>query len=201
MNRRDRKEHKRLSILLAATDLFVEKDFHDVLMDEVAARAGVGKGTLYRYFPAKEDLYLAAIFAGWEHLHEELQRVVTEKGPAGDTLRKIAEEILGYFWSRRDFVTLVYRLEQKRGGKEWAIWQRRRKGTVAIVEGVLRRRPSPSSLAHSHSRLLAEIFLGMLRAVVLHRSHRDQPKGLARLVVDVFLSGIVQAGQQKINRP
>ena len=79
MTRRERKEHKRVSILRAATDLFVEKDFHHVLMDEVAAGAGVGKGTLYRYFPAKEDLYLAAIFAGWERLHEELQLVVSEE--------------------------------------------------------------------------------------------------------------------------
>jgi AcrR family transcriptional regulator len=30
-------------------------------MDEVARVAGVGKGTLYRYFPSKEDLYLGII--------------------------------------------------------------------------------------------------------------------------------------------
>lgn len=197
MNRRDRKEHKRLSIVRAATDLFVEKDFHHVLMEEVAGRAGVGKGTLYRYFSTKEDLYLAAIFTGWERLHRELQRAVSEQGTMDGTLRKIAEEILGYFWKRRDFVTLVYRLERKRGGKEWTIWQRRRKGTVEMIEAVLRGGLSPSPLARTHRRLLAEIFLGMLRAVVLHRGYRDEPEGLARLVVDVFLTGVVQAGQRK----
>jgi AcrR family transcriptional regulator len=200
MTRRERKEHKRVSILRAATDLFVEKDFHHVLMEEVAVRAGVGKGTLYRYFPAKEDLYLAAIFAGWERLHEELQRVVSEEEPMDNTLRKIAAAILDYFWKRRDFVTLVYRLEQKRGGREWTIWQRRRKGTVEMVAAVLRKGLISARLARTHARLLAEIFLGMLRAIILHRGRRDQPEALARLVVGVFLTGVIQAGRQEKTR-
>lgn len=200
MTRRERKEHKRVSILRAATELFVEKEFHYVLMEEVAARAGVGKGTLYRYFPAKEDLYLAAIFAGWERLHGELQRVVSEEESMDNTLQKIAAAILDYFWKRRDFVTLVYRLEQKRGGKEWTIWQRRRKGTVEMVAAVLRKGLLSSRLDGAHSRLLAEIFLGMLRAVILHRGRRDQPGVLARLVVGVFLTGVIRAGQQEKNR-
>ncbi len=191
MNRRERKEHKRVSIVRAATDLFVEKDFHHVLMEEVAVRAGVGKGTLYRYFPTKEELYLAAIFAGWERLHEQLQVAVSKEGSMDSTLQKIAQGILGYFWKRRDFVTFVYRLERKRGGREWTTWQRRRKGTVGMIEAVLRQGLGQSPLVHTSAGLLAEIFLGMLRAVVLHRGHRDQPEALARQVVNVFLTGIL----------
>ncbi len=41
-------EAKRERILRAATELFAEQDYHRVLMDDVAARAAVGKGTLYR---------------------------------------------------------------------------------------------------------------------------------------------------------
>lgn len=193
MNRRDRKEQKRLAILHAATEVFVESDFHHVLMDEVAARAKVGKGTLYRYFPTKNELYLEAIFAGWERLHEELRRTVSDEDTMDSTLRKIAEKILGYFWERRDFVTLVYRLEGKRGGKEWAVWQSRRKGTVAMIEAVLQRGLSRPRLARTDARLLTEIFLGMLRAAILHRGQRDRPKGLARIVVQVFLAGVTQA--------
>ncbi|MGH2800684.1 MAG: helix-turn-helix domain-containing protein, partial [Thermoleophilaceae bacterium] len=45
----------RNAIVCAARELFAEKGM-DVQMDEIARRAKVGVGTLYRHFPAKEDL-------------------------------------------------------------------------------------------------------------------------------------------------
>ena len=46
-------------ILDVAEEVLVEKGYHDTAMDEVAARAGIAKGTLYQHFPRKEDLGLA----------------------------------------------------------------------------------------------------------------------------------------------
>lgn len=47
---------KREAILAAALGLFVERGFHGTAVPEVAARAGVGAGTIYRYFASKEAL-------------------------------------------------------------------------------------------------------------------------------------------------
>lgn len=49
--------HKREQILLAAVEKFLEKDFYQVTIDEIANLAGVGKGTVYEYFPSKEELF------------------------------------------------------------------------------------------------------------------------------------------------
>ena len=46
-------------ILEAASRVFAARDFHDVLTEEIAALAGIGKGTIYRYFETKDELYLA----------------------------------------------------------------------------------------------------------------------------------------------
>jgi TetR/AcrR family transcriptional regulator len=48
-------------LLEAALDLFVEKGFAATRVEEVAARAGVSKGTLFLYFPSKEDLFKAVV--------------------------------------------------------------------------------------------------------------------------------------------
>jgi len=42
-------------------DLFVEKGFSATRVEEVAAKAGVSKGTLFLYFPSKEDLFKAVV--------------------------------------------------------------------------------------------------------------------------------------------
>lgn len=56
-----RKEARPGEILEAAMSLFVEKGFAATRMDEIARRAGVTAGTLYRYFPGKEDMLKAVI--------------------------------------------------------------------------------------------------------------------------------------------
>jgi TetR/AcrR family transcriptional regulator len=76
--RRERRKQARPGELLdAALDLFVEKGFAATRAEEVAARAGVSKGTLFLYFPSKEDLFQAVVrenisgrFAEWNEEFE-----------------------------------------------------------------------------------------------------------------------------------
>lgn len=67
-----RKEARPGELLSAALDLFVEKGYAATRVEEVAARAGVSKGTLFLYFPSKEALFQAVVrdniavrFAEW----------------------------------------------------------------------------------------------------------------------------------------
>lgn len=89
MARRTRRKEARPGELLdAALDLFVEKGFAATRVEEVAARAGVSKGTLFLYFPSKEDLFKAVVrenivgrFAEWG---EQMQHY---SGSTADMLR------------------------------------------------------------------------------------------------------------------
>lgn len=56
-----RKEARPGELIEAALHLFVEKGFAATRVEEVAARAGVSKGTLFLYFPSKEDLFKAVV--------------------------------------------------------------------------------------------------------------------------------------------
>jgi TetR/AcrR family transcriptional regulator len=71
--RERRKEARPGELLDAALDLFVEKGFAATRSEEVAARAGVSKGTLFLYFQSKEELFKAVVrenisgrFAEWK---------------------------------------------------------------------------------------------------------------------------------------
>ena len=54
-------EARRQAILEAALHMFAEHGFEAARLDDVAARAGVAKGTLYLYFASKEALFEALI--------------------------------------------------------------------------------------------------------------------------------------------
>lgn len=62
--RRRRKDARPSELTAAALDLFVEKGFAATRLDDVAARAGVSKGTLYLYFDSKEALFKAVVEEG-----------------------------------------------------------------------------------------------------------------------------------------
>lgn len=59
--RRRRKEARPQELIDAAIAVFAEKGFAASRLEDVARRAGVGKGTAYLYFPTKEALFKAAV--------------------------------------------------------------------------------------------------------------------------------------------
>jgi len=54
-------EQRRQSILEAARMVFARKGYDASGVEDIAEQAGIGKGTLYLYFPSKEQIYLAAL--------------------------------------------------------------------------------------------------------------------------------------------
>ena len=58
---RRRKDTRPAELLDAALDVFAEKGFAAARMEDIAARAGAAKGTLYLYFPSKEAVFEALV--------------------------------------------------------------------------------------------------------------------------------------------
>ena len=85
VKRERRKEARPGELLDAALDLFVEKGFAATRVEEVAARAGVSKGTLFLYFQSKEELFKAVIrenlsgrFTEWSEEFERFEGSTAE---------------------------------------------------------------------------------------------------------------------------
>lgn len=86
--RQRRKEARPAELLAAALDHFVERGFAATKLDDVAAQAGVSKGTLYLYFGSKEELFKAVIRQGiFPVLDEGEAMVARHDGDARSLLR------------------------------------------------------------------------------------------------------------------
>jgi AcrR family transcriptional regulator len=95
--RQRRKEARPAELMAAALELFVEKGFVGTRLDDVAARAGVSKGTLYLYFDNKEALFKAVIQEGILPVLERGAGLVEGfTGSSADLLRALIEE----WWQR-----------------------------------------------------------------------------------------------------
>jgi AcrR family transcriptional regulator len=88
------KQHTRERVLNAALELFYEKGFHLATVDEIAERAGVGKGTLYRYFANKGALFNELIKSRLEELEQSAEAVLDGQD---DVLTMISKYVRIYF--------------------------------------------------------------------------------------------------------
>lgn len=96
-------------IMDAAEEVFIEKGYHDASMDEIAARAGIAKGTLYQHFPGKEEL----VFALFERSLALFEHAVDQAVAADLTARAKLERILHYVYlDLRGVRTLLQLLSQ-----------------------------------------------------------------------------------------
>ena len=89
----DLQERRRAEILDAATAVFSKHGFAAADVQEIADKTGVGKGTVYRYFPSKEELFLAAVDHGMRQLKETVDAAATG---AEQPLDRIAEGVRAY---------------------------------------------------------------------------------------------------------
>src|SRR5690348_18488595 len=62
------RDERRGQLLIAASDIFVDRGYHAAGMDEIAERAGVSKPVLYQHFSSKLELYLAVLQRHVENL-------------------------------------------------------------------------------------------------------------------------------------
>jgi AcrR family transcriptional regulator len=96
---RRRKGARPAELLAAALECFKERGFAATRLEDVAARAGVTKGTIYLYYPSKEELFKAVVrgelIPNIERLESELKG---EEGPTAALLERLftvwAEEIV-----------------------------------------------------------------------------------------------------------
>lgn len=95
--RERRKQDRPGELLEAALDLFVEKGFSATRSEEVAARAGVSKGTLFLYFPSKEELFKAVVRENLVRpVREGAAEIASFQGGSGELLEHLMLE-----WWRR----------------------------------------------------------------------------------------------------
>jgi AcrR family transcriptional regulator len=95
--RRRRKEARPAELLDAALALFVEKGFAATRSEEVARAAGVSKGTLYLYFPSKEELLKAVI---QHYIANEVAAGAEEAAAIEGPTAAVMEQLLVTWWRR-----------------------------------------------------------------------------------------------------
>ena len=185
---------KQKQIMRVVEKLATNRRFHEITLDEVAEEARVGKGTIYRYFADKEELFFQAATSGFEELCELLKQTVPCDVSFTEKLLNACQQITKFFAARRQLLQMMQteaNLACWRKGKIRQRWLDKRKMLVnvladifyeGIAEGVIR--PDISA------EVMATYLLGLLRTRA--RDLQDVPENMknCKLLVEMFLNGV-----------
>ncbi len=95
-------------ILNAARAVFATRGFSDATVEEIAAAAGIAKGTVYLYFSSKKDIYFAALKQGLLDLLERTQKAMETATGVQAKLRAFVRTRIEYAEANRDFFKIYH---------------------------------------------------------------------------------------------
>lgn len=105
-----RKEKKRERMLEVAAELFSKKNYHEVMMDDVARLTDVAKGTVYNYFASKEELYFTIMSTKLGHLNSSLKNKIASEISVIDSLHTYTIQLYMFMMKYQNFF-LMYQKE------------------------------------------------------------------------------------------
>jgi AcrR family transcriptional regulator len=111
---RRKAEETRRRILDVAREVFFEDGFAAANLDEVARRANVAKGTVYRYFESKADLYVAVLARNADFFVQRMRSTVTPGLSAEEQIRAIGTFYFKHYSENRAYFRIFWAVENQR---------------------------------------------------------------------------------------
>jgi TetR/AcrR family transcriptional regulator, fatty acid metabolism regulator protein len=139
LKEKQRQEREAL-ILQAAEAVLLEKGYHEMSIDEIAARVGIAKGTVYLHFPSKEELVLALVERDTQRLLDIVQSNVSLETTSRGKLEIIFQALYREYFDKH--VRIPYLIntssELRRLFEEKKGWKREKWEQVyALIQALL----------------------------------------------------------------
>jgi AcrR family transcriptional regulator len=184
---------KKQRIMQAAEKLFRTRQHHEITLDEIAARADVGKGTIYLYFGDKDDLFFQTAIAGYDEMCELLRKNARDGVSFREGLLRTCETISTFFRQRRPLFRLILTQGEHAaqcGGSLSERWREHRESMREAVAAIIARGLESGDVRSALSAdVLAEYLLGMLRTRAWELEDQPEPLRSNASVVEMFLHG------------
>lgn len=184
---------KRENILAQAIQTFADEGFQKADVQVIADRAGVGKGTVYRYFGSKQDLFWACTYDVLDRLAEHLLAAIEGVGGSLERLRAAGRAYAGFFETNPQYLEVfVQDRAEFRGAAPEALVEYHKR-LIRRFGDVVERGIADGELRPVHVRKTVVSLGSVLYGSVVNASYAGIDYSLAELAqhaVDIFLEGI-----------
>ena len=187
-----------IKIIKAAEKEFAQRGFHETVVSDIARRANVGKGTVYRHFGSKENLFGIIVKKASDKLLDATKEKISSAEGAEEQLRMIAQAHYEIFQNSRELIKIVvyegYQsvIESRPGFRDF-IDRLVTETSRAVKDGV-----EAGEFRIDEPLRVCRLFLGQLwsivRAAILFKEDDTEVRRNYDLAIDIFMRGLKKPG-------
>ena len=189
--KRIRRKSRKEEIIKAASNLFSQKSYHDVTMDQIAEKVGVAKGTIYLYFESKENLYLGILEHTFETIESILEKEIAKEDPAPLKLKKILRLIFQFYFQNMDVLRILTRDETRLIREHFEFTEHWRHRRIKLYRKVLEKGIKEGSFRSANTELMALIIFGLVGSVMFFYPTDKNAGEIAEEVFSMISEGIM----------
>lgn len=186
-----RKTGRKEEIRKTAANLFSQKSYHDVTMDDIAEKVGVAKGTIYLYFDSKENLYLEILEETYEEIEAILERETAKSDPAPEKLKKVLGLIFDFYLQNLDVLRILSRDETHLIREHFEFTEHWRLRRIKLYRKILEKGINEGSFRSSNTELTALIIFGLVRSVMFYYKTDSSAEDFTEEVYSMISEGIL----------
>jgi AcrR family transcriptional regulator len=189
-------------IMAAARQLLEQRGPDAITMEEVAAAAGVAKGTVYLYFLSKDDLILALITQVGENILKDVEASLMAPGTPPEKLKRMVSVLLEYL-NRERLLFPLYARELSRGERESREefrrpYQELEEKFVTLLTRLFAEGIAGGQFIPANPRLLSFLIRGLVRATGYYQKaegQADAAKEALPVILTLISSGLIREKQ------
>ncbi len=203
--REEKKAEVRRRILEAAKEIFFRDGFMNANLDETAELAGVAKGTLYRYFDNKAQIYLAVLSRNARRFEKKLQDALDPQATPIDALVQVSRFYFQHYVENPDYFQIFWAIENQAVIGELPpevveevvrLWEE----SLGILAGIIERGIAQGVFAPCDAWEVASILWTLANAII--RTERSPAhRGLRRRALDTFFDDAIALVLRGLTQP
>jgi TetR/AcrR family fatty acid metabolism transcriptional regulator len=187
----------RTKILEAAVQVFAQKGYHETRVDDIVAQSKTSKGSIYFYFPSKQDIFLGLIDTFSGLLENRLSEAIQKEAHGIEQMDTALHACLKLFSQYRTMAKIA--LVQAVG--LGAVFEERRREInqrfARIIQTRLDQAVSDGSIPPIQTELAARIWVGALNEIVIHWIYTGEPDLESAIPeIKAFLLRSIGAGEK-----
>ena len=200
-----RKEREKLArkeaIMDKAKKIFFEKGFQTTTMDQIAKAAELSKGTLYLYFPTKEELYVSILLEGIELLHDNFKKAIRGVKGWDAKLRKIGEAYYHFYRDHKNYFQILFifhhgEIATKISDSIYQTCLDRGALCLGVLYNIIEKGISAGEIQGKNAMEIAVVLWGALTGIILIHENEDRQmitiplENLIRTSFDILIEGL-----------
>jgi AcrR family transcriptional regulator len=200
-----KKAEVRRRILEASKEIFFRDGFMNANLDEIAELAGVAKGTLYRYFDNKAQIYLAVLSRKAKRFEKKLQGALDPQATPVDALIGVSRFYFQHYVENPDYFQIFWAIENQAVIGELPrevvdevtrLWEE----SLGVLAGIIERGIKEGVFAPCDTWEVASILWTLANAII-RADHSPAHRSLRRSALDTFFDDAIALVVHGLTQP